>query len=80
MHFFAEEDFAYGCPIGNLAQEMGDLSPEFRDKLKYALEKWLIFIQNFFSKHRSWARYPSAWMLEKPLNSWSAAGTEPLST
>lgn len=39
MNLFAEKDFAYGCPIGNLAQEMGDLSPAFRDKLKYALEK-----------------------------------------
>jgi TetR/AcrR family transcriptional repressor of nem operon len=38
MHLFKEKDFAYGCPIGNLAQEMGDLSPAFREKLKFALE------------------------------------------
>ncbi len=33
MLFFKSKDYAYGCPIGNLAQEMGDLSPAFRDKL-----------------------------------------------
>jgi len=38
MRLFAEKDFAYGCPIGNLAQEMGDLNSAFRDKLKSALE------------------------------------------
>lgn len=39
MEFFKSKDFAFGCPIGNLAQEMGDLSQPFRDKLGYALEK-----------------------------------------
>jgi TetR/AcrR family transcriptional repressor of nem operon len=39
MEFFQSKDFAYGCPIGNLAQEMGDLSQPFRDKLQYALGK-----------------------------------------
>jgi len=38
MDLFKSKDFAYGCPIGNLAQEMGDLSPAFREKLKSALE------------------------------------------
>jgi hypothetical protein len=27
-----------GCPIGNLSQEMGDLSPPFQAKLKEAKE------------------------------------------
>ena len=35
--FFKSKNYAYGCPIGNLAQEMGDLSPAFRKKLKMAL-------------------------------------------
>ena len=35
---FESLDFACGCPIGNLAQEMGDLSPAFREKLKQSLE------------------------------------------
>jgi len=38
MEFFKSKDYAYGCPIGNLAQEMGDLSPAFREKLKSALD------------------------------------------
>ncbi len=37
MEFFKSKDYTYGCPIGNLAQEMGDLSVAFRDKLKSAL-------------------------------------------
>ena len=38
MEFFKSKDYAYGCPIGNLAQEMGDLSLAFRDKLRSALD------------------------------------------
>lgn len=30
---FAEQGFSKGCPIGNLCQEMGDLSGAMRDKL-----------------------------------------------
>ena len=37
IEFFKSKDYAYGCPIGNLAQEMGDLNPAFREKLKMAL-------------------------------------------
>jgi TetR/AcrR family transcriptional regulator, transcriptional repressor for nem operon len=37
VEFFKSKDYAYGCPIGNLAQEMGGLSPAFRAKLKMAL-------------------------------------------
>jgi len=37
IEFFRSKNYAYGCPIGNLAQEMGDLSPAFRKKLKMAL-------------------------------------------
>ena len=36
--FFRSKDFAYGCPIGNLSQEMGDLSPAFQEKLKGAMD------------------------------------------
>ena len=38
IEFFKSKDFAYGCPIGNLAQEMGDLSPAFREKLNQGLD------------------------------------------
>lgn len=35
---FAAEGFIKGCPLGNLAQEMGDVNPAFREKLHAALE------------------------------------------
>lgn len=38
MTHFQSQNYAGGCPIGNLAQEMGDLSPEFRIKLKDSLD------------------------------------------
>ena len=39
MAFFKSKDYAYGCPIGNLAQEMGDLSDAFRKKLRRAADE-----------------------------------------
>jgi len=39
IEVFKSRGYGYGCPIGNLAQEMGDLSPAFREKLKYALDE-----------------------------------------
>jgi TetR/AcrR family transcriptional repressor of nem operon len=39
IDFFKSKDYAYGCPIGNLAQEMGDLSPVFRKKLRRAADE-----------------------------------------
>ena len=39
IDYFQSEDFALGCPIGNLSQEMGDLSPAFRERLKYAMDQ-----------------------------------------
>ena len=38
IDFFTSKDFTLGCPIGNLSQEMGDLSPAFRVKLKGAVD------------------------------------------
>ena len=38
MEFFKSRNYAYGCPIGNLSQEMGDLSPVFSEKLKNAVD------------------------------------------
>ncbi len=36
--FFKSQDYTLGCPIGNLAQEMGDLNPVFREKLNSAID------------------------------------------
>jgi TetR/AcrR family transcriptional repressor of nem operon len=38
MEYFESQNYAGGCPIGNLAQEMGDLSPVFRGKLNEAID------------------------------------------
>ena len=38
IEFFRSKDCAYGCPIGNLSQEMGDLSLPFQAKLKEAMK------------------------------------------
>ncbi len=38
MEYFESQNYAGGCPIGNLAQEMGDLSPIFRQKLRQAID------------------------------------------
>lgn len=38
MEYFESQNYAGGCPIGNLAQEMGDLSPAFRKKLSDAMD------------------------------------------
>ncbi|MBU1248869.1 MAG: TetR/AcrR family transcriptional regulator, partial [Proteobacteria bacterium] len=35
--FFAEAGYCLGCPIGNLAQEMGDLSPIFQQRLEKSM-------------------------------------------
>jgi len=33
INLFSDMEYQCGCPIGNLSQEMGDLSPVFSDKL-----------------------------------------------
>lgn len=38
MEFFASTDYTLGCPLGNFAQEMGDINPAFREKLKASLD------------------------------------------
>ncbi len=37
IHLFQALDFTCGCPIGNLSQEMSDLSDAFRKKLNTAI-------------------------------------------
>ena len=36
--FYRDKGFCLGCPVGNLIQEMSDLSPPFREKLGKAME------------------------------------------
>jgi len=36
--YFRQQGFQGGCPVGNLAQEMGDLSPAFAHKLAQSID------------------------------------------
>ncbi len=36
--YFEQHDYTRGCPIGNLAQELGDLSPAFGTKLSCSID------------------------------------------
>jgi TetR/AcrR family transcriptional repressor of nem operon len=38
LDYFAQHGFERGCPVGNLAQEMSDLSPAFRESLADAIQ------------------------------------------
>ena len=38
MEFFDSRGYTCGCPVGNLAQELGDLSPVFQEKLSKAID------------------------------------------
>jgi TetR/AcrR family transcriptional repressor of nem operon len=42
MEYFEAQNYAGGCPIGNLAQEMGDLNPAFRKKLSEAIDMMVV--------------------------------------
>ena len=38
MEFFESKEYTCGCPVGNLAQELGDLSPVFQKRLSKAID------------------------------------------
>jgi TetR/AcrR family transcriptional repressor of nem operon len=38
LDYFAQHGYERGCPVGNLAQEMSDLSPAFRERLWEAVQ------------------------------------------
>lgn len=39
IQIFKAHEYTLGCPVGNLGQEMGDISASFQRKLKQALDK-----------------------------------------
>ena len=39
MEFFRQEGYSRGCPIGNMAQELADLSDTMRQKLKESMDR-----------------------------------------
>lgn len=52
IDFFKSKDYAYGCPIGNLSQEMGDISPAFRKKLRRADDEMVNIYYGLLEKAR----------------------------
>jgi len=38
MEYFKSTDYTLGCLVGNFAQELGDINPVFREKLKSILD------------------------------------------
>jgi TetR/AcrR family transcriptional repressor of nem operon len=44
--FFEDNACELGCPIGNLAQEMGDLNPAFRKKLEEIFRMMVSTVEN----------------------------------
>lgn len=49
-HYFEQEGFIKGCPIGNLIQELGDVHPAFREKLHASLDSLIRFVAKLLSE------------------------------
>lgn len=43
MEFFDSKQYTCGCPVGNLAQELGDISPVFQEKLSEAIDRMVAY-------------------------------------
>lgn len=52
IDFYEKIDFTCGCPVGNLAQEMGDLNEAFNRKLQQAVDKMVAFFAGFIREAR----------------------------
>ena len=76
IDFFQEQNFTLGCPVGNLSEEMGDLNPAFRRKLRSSLEYMARRIAGIISKkRRKKARCPIPWTPKPRLTLSSRPGT-----
>ena len=51
-----ESRFELGCPIGNLALELGNRSPAAREKLNALFDEWRAMVQSFLVEARD--RFP----------------------
>lgn len=52
IDFYEKIDFTCGCPVGNLAQEMGDLNEAFNRKLQQAVDKMVVFFAGLIREAR----------------------------
>ncbi len=68
INYFTEMDFTCGCPIGNLSQEMGDLSPAFRSKLNESFELMVGVCAGLLREGREAGEVPSGLDIEETAN------------
>ena len=77
IDMFQEMNFENGCPIGNLAQEMGDLNPAFSHKLTGAVERMALIYRNLLDEATDTglikAKLPTDEMAEFIVSSWHGA-------
>jgi TetR/AcrR family transcriptional regulator, transcriptional repressor for nem operon len=52
IRLFGQMEYTCGCPVGNLAQEMGDLSPVFSEKLKDSIDAMAQIYANLLHEAR----------------------------
>ena len=65
---FREMDYTCGCPIGNLSQEMGDLSLAFRNKLKESIDRMVQLILGLLQEGHEKGEVPATLDLEEAAN------------
>lgn len=53
QRYFEQEGFIKGCPIGNLIQELGDVNPIFREKLKTSFDGLIRFIARLLEEAKN---------------------------
>lgn len=77
MDFFKSADYTLGCPLGNFAQEMGDINPAFRDKLKASFDALAEKFTNVLSEAREAGQLPMAMDIRETaqfiVSSWEGA-------
>jgi TetR/AcrR family transcriptional repressor of nem operon len=77
LDYFEKNDYIGGCPIGNFALEMADLSENFRRKLKKSLADMTMKVALFLEKAKETGELPPGFdtnaNAEFILNSWEGA-------
>lgn len=56
--YFASEGYSLGCPIGNLSQELGDISPIFRQRLDRSLRGLVRVMARVLTEARGLGQLP----------------------
>ncbi len=75
--YFAKFDYARGCPIGNLAQEMSDLSPAMRERIRGVLAGMVSRFAELLAEARDRGELPARLHTERTaafiLDAWEGA-------